>query len=44
MEIPSQFLALPFLLSLTFSLAVTMTGSIFTTWRTAISRPVEVLR
>ena len=44
MEIPSQFLPLPFFLSLTFCLVVTMTGSIFTTWKTAISRPVEVLR
>ena len=44
MTIPARFLPLPPILSLLFSLVVTMTGSIYTTWRTAITRPVEVLR
>ena len=44
MAIPARFLPLPPLLALMFSLVVTMTGSIYTTWRTAIARPVEVLR
>jgi ABC-type lipoprotein release transport system permease subunit len=42
--IPSRFLPLPALLALVFSLVVTMTGSIYTTWRTSITRPVDVLR
>jgi ABC-type lipoprotein release transport system permease subunit len=44
MEIPSRFLPIPALLALAFSLAVTMTGSIYSTWRTAAVRPAEVLR
>lgn len=44
MNIPAHFSPLPASLALMFSLVVTMTGSIYTTWRTAITRPVEVLR
>ena len=44
MTIPSRFLPLPPVLALMFSLVVTMTGSIYTTWRTAITPAVEVLR
>lgn len=44
MTIPSRFMPLPILMSFTFSLVVTMTGSIYATWRTAITKPVEVLR
>jgi len=44
MSIPARFLPLPLALALIFSLVVTMTGSIYTTWRTAAARPVEVLR
>ncbi|MCP3916385.1 MAG: FtsX-like permease family protein [bacterium] len=44
MHIPARFLPLAPVLALVFSLVVTMTGSIYTTWRTAITRPVEVLR
>ncbi len=44
MNIPAHFAPLPPVLALMFSLVVTMTGSIYTTWRTAITRPVEVLR
>jgi len=44
MSIPARFLPLPLALALIFSLVVTMTGSIYTTWRTATARPVEVLR
>jgi ABC-type antimicrobial peptide transport system permease subunit len=42
--IPSRFLPLPALLAFVFSVVVTMTGSIYTTWRTSITRPVDVLR
>lgn len=44
MRIPARFLPLPPILALMFSIVVTMTGSIYTTWRTAMARPVEVLR
>ncbi len=43
MDVPARFTPLPPLLALVFSLTVTMSGSIYTTWRTAITRPVEVL-
>ncbi|NOT02289.1 MAG: FtsX-like permease family protein [Phycisphaerales bacterium] len=42
--LPARFLPLPGLLALVFSLVVTMTGSIYTTWRTSITRPVDTLR
>lgn len=44
MELPSRFLPLPGLLALAFSFAVTMTGGIYSTWRTSMARPVESLR
>lgn len=44
MVIPSRFLPVPVLMSFAFSLVVTMTGSVYATWRTAITNPVEVLR
>jgi ABC-type lipoprotein release transport system permease subunit len=43
-HIPARFTPLPALLALCFSLAVTMSGSILATWRTAVTRPAEVLR
>ncbi|HKQ62223.1 MAG TPA: FtsX-like permease family protein [Candidatus Polarisedimenticolaceae bacterium] len=44
MRIPARFLPLAAPLALAFSLVVTMTGSLYATWRTAATRPVEVLR
>jgi ABC-type antimicrobial peptide transport system permease subunit len=44
LEIPARFVPLPLLLALVFSLVVTMTGSLYTTWRTATRRPAEALR
>lgn len=44
MIIPSRMMPLPPVLALVFSLVITMTGSIYATWRTAVTRPVEVLR
>jgi ABC-type lipoprotein release transport system permease subunit len=43
-HIPARFTPLPPLLALCFSLAVTMSGSILATRRTAVTRPAEVLR
>jgi hypothetical protein len=43
-RVPSRFLPLSPLMALVFSLAVTMPGSIATTWRTAITPPAEALR
>lgn len=43
-DIPARFTPLPPILALVFSLTVTMTGSIWGTWRAATTRPVEVLR
>jgi ABC-type lipoprotein release transport system permease subunit len=42
--IPARFAPLPLVLALVFSLSVTMTGSLFATWRTAIRRPAAALR
>jgi ABC-type lipoprotein release transport system permease subunit len=42
--VPSKFLPLPFFAALCIALAVTMTGSLITTWRTAIVPPEETLR
>ncbi|MBT8484108.1 MAG: ABC transporter permease [Phycisphaerales bacterium] len=44
MRIPARFLPVPALLAIAFSLVVTMTGSIYTTWRTATARPGTALR
>jgi len=44
LSIPARFLPLPLVLSFVFSLVVTMTGSIYFTWRTAITRPADNLR
>jgi ABC-type lipoprotein release transport system permease subunit len=44
MEIPVRFTPVPVLLACAFSLVVTMTGSIYATWRTATTRPTEALR
>lgn len=44
MRIPSSFAPLPAILAFVFSLVVTMSGSIYSTWRTATARPAEVLR
>jgi len=43
-EIPSRFTPLPVLIAFLFSITVTMSGSILATWRTASTRPAEVLR
>jgi ABC-type lipoprotein release transport system permease subunit len=43
-HVPARFLPMPLLLALAFSLAVTMPGSLLTTWRTATIPPAEVLR
>jgi ABC-type lipoprotein release transport system permease subunit len=43
-HVPSRFTPIPALLAFCFSLAVTMSGSILATWRTAVTRPAEVLR
>lgn len=42
--VPSRFLPMPFFAALTIALAVTMTGSLITTWRTAVVPPAEALR
>jgi hypothetical protein len=42
--IPTRFLPLPALLAFLFSVTVTMSGSLLATWRTASTRPGEVLR
>jgi ABC-type lipoprotein release transport system permease subunit len=44
LHIPSKYLPLPPVLAFTFSLLVTMVGSIYSTWRTAVARPAEVLK
>ncbi len=44
MDIPSRFAPLPAFLAVMFCVVVTMTGSVFSTWRTSLARPVEVLR
>ncbi|HMB70129.1 MAG TPA: FtsX-like permease family protein [bacterium] len=44
LRIPARFTPVPPLLAFLFSFAVTMTGSIWSTWRTAITRPADVLR
>lgn len=43
-HVPARFTPIPALLAFCFSLAVTMSGSILATWRTAVTRPAEVLR
>jgi ABC-type lipoprotein release transport system permease subunit len=43
-RIPARFLPLPAILALVLSLAVTMTGSLYATWRSAVTRPADVLR
>ena len=43
-RIPTQFTPLPALLAFLFSVTVTMSGSLLATWRTASTRPGEVLR
>ncbi|HET6363593.1 MAG TPA: FtsX-like permease family protein [Nitrospirota bacterium] len=42
--VPSRFLPLPFFAALCIAIAVTMTGSLITTWRTAVVPPAETLR
>lgn len=42
--VPSKFLPLPFLLSIFFSLVLTMVGSMYSAWRAAIIPPAEALR
>jgi ABC-type lipoprotein release transport system permease subunit len=44
MRIPALFWPLPLVLAFVFSFVVTMTGSIVSTWRTAVTRPVDVIR
>lgn len=42
--VPSKFMPLPFLLSIFFSLVLTMVGSIYSAWRAATVPPAEALR
>ncbi len=42
--IPAQFTFATFFMTIFFSLLFTLVGSIYTTWRTAITPPAEVLR
>ncbi len=42
--VPSKFMPLPFLLSIFFSLILTMVGSIYSAWRAATVPPAEALR
>lgn len=44
LALPARFVPLPLVLAFVFSLAVTMTGSLWATWRTATARPAEALR
>jgi ABC-type antimicrobial peptide transport system permease subunit len=43
-QVPSRFLPLPCLFSFFFSIILTMTGSLYSTWRTAIIPPAEAMR
>jgi ABC-type lipoprotein release transport system permease subunit len=43
-RVPARFTPLPAVAAFVLSAAVTMTGSIWSTWRTAVARPSEVLR
>jgi ABC-type lipoprotein release transport system permease subunit len=43
-HVPARFTPIPALLAFCLALAVTMSGSILATWRTAVTRPAEVLR
>jgi ABC-type lipoprotein release transport system permease subunit len=42
--VPSKFMPIPFLLSIFFSLVLTMVGSIYSAWRAATVPPAEALR
>lgn len=42
--VPSQFTPMPLLLSFLFSLVLTMIGSIYSTWRVAVTPPSEAMR
>jgi ABC-type lipoprotein release transport system permease subunit len=43
-SVPARFAPLPVVLAMALSVAATMTGSIWSTWRAAAARPSEVLR
>lgn len=43
-RVPARFTPMPALLAAVFSLAVTMSGSVLATWRTAVARPAEALQ
>jgi ABC-type antimicrobial peptide transport system permease subunit len=42
--VPTRFLPLPALLSYLVALTITMTGSIYTTWRAATADPMEAIQ
>ncbi|MBI4848568.1 MAG: FtsX-like permease family protein [Nitrospirae bacterium] len=42
--VPSRFMPLPFVFSFFFALLLTMTGSIYSTWRAAIVSPAEAMK
>ena len=42
--VPSRFMPQPFLLSILLALALTLSGSLITTWRSAVAAPGESLR
>jgi len=43
-DVPARFMPQPFMLSFLFALVLTMTGSIYTTWRASTVSPAEALR
>lgn len=43
-QVPARFLPIPCLLSFFFAISLSMTGSLYSTWRTAIIPPVEAMR
>jgi ABC-type lipoprotein release transport system permease subunit len=42
--VPSIFLPFPFVISIFFALVLTMTGSIYSTWKASVIPPVEAMR
>ena len=42
--VPSRFLPLPLFFAFVMALALTMTGSLYTTWRCATTQPAEAIR
>jgi ABC-type antimicrobial peptide transport system permease subunit len=42
--IPSRFMPVPFMLSFFFALVLTLTGSIYSTWKAAVVSPAEAMK